>query len=333
MRAVKLPSIRAALAVLAVLVLAAPAARAQDGDVLRARELRGAPPVLYDALAQLRPAWLQMAGDSAAEGRVVVFLNGRHTGDTRVLRTMRTEDVVLARLRSSEFVRRTDPRFPRDEFDVAIYVSTRGQQAPAAGRVTVSLDAGFDLRSIPAAMDDGLADAGFDAKVLVTEQNVARFSDEGTSSPASVGATVHYGMRGNLGVALSGVHTLQGWSGGYSREVNQAVSARLTSTEGLLLLTRDVGVVRAGVGAAYRQVSWAWASHFCQCSNEQSRSGGAAGAAAEAVVRIPLARVVPGFRLLARYYPSQKAEYEPLKGSVDVGGFIVTMGVSLGARF
>jgi hypothetical protein len=187
----------------------------------------------------------------------------------------------------------------------------------------VSLDAGFNLRSLPAAMDAGLADAGFDTRVLVREQSVARFEDEGTSYPASVGATVHYGLRGNLGVALSGVHTLEGWSGGYSRQVNQAVSARLTSTEGVLLLTRELGAFRAGVGAAYRQVGWEWASSFCQCVDERSTTGGAAGAAAEVLVRV----------LLARYYPSQNAEYEPLKGPVDVGGFIVTMGASFGARF
>lgn len=330
----KLRSIVPLFAVLAALVAAAPAARAQS-DVLRARELREAPPRLYDAIAQLRPSWLQLAGDSAAQARVVVYLNGRHVGDTRVLHTIQTQTVTQVRLRNPEFVRRTDPAFPRDEFDAAIFVGTSsGPVSSRTGRVTVSLDAGFNVASFPRVMDAALADAGYDAKVLVRETGSARFEDPGPSRPASLGATVQYGLSGPWGVALAGVYTLPGWSGGYSAEANQAVSADVTTTEVALLATRETSAVRLGVGPVYRQVQWDWAASFCQCVNEQSGSGGAAGVAAEGLLALPLgSRVVPAFRVLARYYPSQDAEYETLAEPVDVGGFVLTMGLGFVTRF
>lgn len=327
------------LAVMAALLLSAATAAAQPDAELSARDLRDvSAPHLYDAIAQLRPHWLPAAGDPAGGAggpRVVVYLNGRHTGDARVLLNIPTGEVTQARVRSADYVRRTDPRFPREEFDLAIYVVTRAapRQSPQ-GRVTVSLDAGFNPRSLGHVMDDALGGAGYRAKFAASDLGVVRFEDEGTPYPPSVGATINYGLRGLWGLAATAQHTPGGWSGGYNPETSTAVSADLTSTEGALLVTREAGVVRAGVGPAYRHVRWEWSRGFCQCAGQQTTSGGALGVAAEALAELPLSgRVFPGFRLLARYYPSQNAEYESLEQPVDTGGLVVTFGVSLVTRF
>jgi hypothetical protein len=332
-------AIVAHLAVGAALHLAAATAAAQSDVVLSARDLRDvSAPHLYDAIAQLRPHWLPGAGDPAGAAggpRVVVYLNGRHTGDVRVLHDIPTGEVTRAHVRSAEYVRRTDPRFPREEFDLAIYVVTRAapRRSPQ-GRVTVSLDAGFNPRSLGHVMDDALAGAGYRAKFATSETGIVRFDDEGTPFPPSVGATINYGLRGLWGLAATAQHTPGGWTGGYNPETGVAVSADLASTEGALLVTREAGVVRAGVGPAYRHVKWEWSRGFCQCAGQQTTTGGAPGVAAEALTELPLSgRLFPAFRLLARYYPSQNAEYESLEQPVDTGGLVVTFGVSLATRF
>jgi hypothetical protein len=318
-------------AMLALLPLTATAAGAQVSDQLGSSELRGSAPRLFDAIAQLRPQWLR-AGDTSPAGRVVVYLNGRHVGDARVLHTIATEDVISAQLRSAEYVRTTDPRFPRVAFDAAIYVATRSKRQVSAGRVTLSLDAGFNARSLPHVMEDALADRGYGTKMDPTA--IAQFGEQGTRFPPSVGGTVHYGVRGPWGVAATAQHTLKGWSGAFSEETGLAVSANVTSTEGALLVTRETGILRAGVGPAYRQVSWDWTRGFCECTSPQTSSSGALGAAAEAMVELPLSqRVFPTFRVLARYYPSQSSEYEPIGEPLDVSGFVVTMGVGIATRF
>lgn len=136
-------------------------------------------------------------------------------------------------------------------------------------------------------MDDALTGAGYRAKFAASDLGVVRFEDEGTPHPPSVGATVNYGFRGLWGVAATAQHTLGGWSGGYNPETGTAVSADLTSTEGAGLATREVGVVRAGVGPAYRHMTWEWSRGFCQCAGQQTTSGGALGIAGEALAELP----------------------------------------------
>jgi hypothetical protein len=102
----KRPTLFSLLAVLAALVSSAPAARAQD-NVLRARDLRGAPPRLYDAIARLRPEWLQVGADSSGLEHIAVYVNGRYRGDARLLRTLETARTTSARLRSAEYIRST----------------------------------------------------------------------------------------------------------------------------------------------------------------------------------------------------------------------------------
>ena len=324
-------SLRCLAAVLACLALAAPAAHAQS-DVLRARDLRGAPPRLYDAIAQLRPDWLRV-GDPAAVDRIAVYVNGRHLGDARVLSTIETSQVTSARLRSADYIRATDLRLPPQEFDVAIEVATRPLERPApTGRVTFSLDAGVDLLSLPHVLRNALADAGYDRKELEAQGGVTGF--DGTQLPPSVSGSLHYAVRGGWGVAVMAQHTFTGVGGGYSRERMEAVSAAVTSTEAVLLLSRDARAVRLSAGPVFRQVSWDWARGFCRCEDEQSENSSALGVAGEARVALPFgSRVFPAFRVLARYYPSHETAYERLPAQVDAGGFVVTTGVSVGTRF
>lgn len=329
-----------ALVLLAALVSAAPALHAQDSDVLRPRELRGSGQArLYDAVAQLRPNWLQFDGDSVAGeavSRVVVFVNGLHQGDARVLYTISSADVLSARLRTAEYVRRTDPRFPRDEFDAAIYVATRaaqaGQPAREPGRITVSLDGGLSLRSLPRIMEDAFADAGYEPSRVETDRNRVFEHGDAPRAVVSAGGAIHYQVAGAWGVELTGHRDSKGWSGGYNPANDSAYSANVTGTEGTLLATRRVGRARLGAGAAYRQADLTWTNGFCECRDEVKSSTSAFGVAAEGTFELPLrAPVFPAFRLRARYYPSQKVQYRSV--DLEVGGLAVSMHLSLATRF
>jgi hypothetical protein len=319
------------VAVVAALVLAAPAARAQD-DVLRARDLRGAAPRLYDAITQLRPTWLQLA-DPAATERIAVYVNGRYLGDARVLRTIETAQVTSARLRSSATVRAMDLPLPPNEFDVAVDVATRPLERPAApGRVTLSLDAGVDLRSLAHGVRGALADAGYDREKLQAQAGTTQF--DGTQLPVTLGAAVHYAVRGPWGVQLVAQHTLEGVGGGYSRERIESVSAAVTSTEAALLVSRDSRAVRLSAGPVFRQVDWSWARGFCRCEEPETDNGSAVGVAGEGRVTLPYGRrVSPAFRVMARYYPSQTSSYSVLTDEVDAGGLVITTSLSVATRF
>jgi hypothetical protein len=323
--------------VVAALVLAAPAARAQSGDVLRQRELRESGQTrLYDAVAQLRPGWLQLAGDSVAAdavSRVVVFVDGLHQGDVRVLASISTADVLSARLRNAEYVRRTDPRFPRQEFDAAIYVATRTQpRERRRGRFSLSLDPGFSIRGLARVMDDAFTEAGYGSIAKVDSVTSKHFDVPGVQRPPSVGGTVRYDFQPPWGVAVTGHYTARGWVGGYSSRTDSAFSANLESTEGAVLVTREVGHFRVGAGAAYRQVEWNWASGFRQDAGTESMSTSSVGLAAEGLFELPLrAPVFPVVRVLARYYPSEKVEYHGLE--TNAGGLVLTMNLGVATRF
>lgn len=334
-------SFRPMACALAALALAAPGAAAQRGQesLTRAELERSSAPQLYDAIAELRPAWLALAGDPstpAVANRLLVFLDGRHVGNVLALRGIRTDEVVAVRVRSQEYVRRTNPRFPRQEFTAAIYVSTRGRAASTPpGRLTVSLDAGFTARSLPQGVRDALFDAGYTGDFLETPLGTVRFVDEGTEVPLSVGGGVHYQVRGPVGVGVTVQHTLEGWAGGYDPNRSEAVSAFMASTEAALLLTASRSALRVGFGPAVRTVSWNWSRGFCQCADEEESSSTAPGAAWELAALLPVARsrVLPQFRAVARYYLAQSPSYTRLPDDVDAGGFVLTMGVGLATRF
>ncbi|HEX2076647.1 MAG TPA: hypothetical protein VHG08_03030 [Longimicrobium sp.] len=333
-------SLRPLACALAALALAAPGAAAQRSqESLTRRELeRSSAPQLYDAIAELRPGWLELAGDPstpAAADRLLVFLDGRHVGNVLALRGIRTDQVVAVRVRSEEYVRRTNPRFPRQEFAAAIYVSTRGRASAPQGRVTISLDGGFNARSLPHGVRDGLSDAGYTRDFAVTELGVVDFADEGTPIPPSIGGTVHYQVRGPMGVGVTAQHTLEGWAGGWDPDRGEAVSAFMTSTEAAVLLTASRNALRVGFGPAVRTVSWNWSRGFCQCADEEESSSTAFGAAWEVAALLPVgrSRVVPQFRAMARWYLAQDPTYTRLPDDVDVGGFAITMGVGLATRF
>lgn len=322
-----------ALLVLAVVAMAAPAAHAQD-NVLRPRDLRGASPRLYDAIAQLRPQWLQVGADSSGMQRIAVYVNGRYLGDARVLRTLETARTTSARLRSAEYVRSAGLPQPPDEFAVAIEVTARSlDRAPAPGRVTLSLDAGVDLWPLARALRVALGDAGYDRQELPGQEGTTSFEGASRLVP-SVSGSLHYALAGAWGVGVTAQHTPESVGGGYHPERQEAVSAGVTTTEAALLLTRDSRAVRLGVGPAFRRDGWAWAGGFCRCQNEQEYTSSALGAAAEARVSLPYgSRVFPAFRVMARYYVPQETEYGALPEQVEVGGLVVTTSVSVGTRF
>ena len=325
---------------LAVGAVWAPGANAQPAEALRQRELEGSSaPTLYEAISQLRPEWLHLGDDEAAGSsveRVLVFLNGHHVGNLDVLHTIQTADALAVRVRSPEYVRRTDPRFPRQEYAAALFVDTRGAEpARPQGRVTVSLDAGYNLRSLPRLAREALNDQGYTSSYADAPTGVIAGREEGTTSPPTFGATVHYRARGGWGGALHVNHTLEGRAGGMDRErETAAVSTTLTSTEAALLVTRQASVMRVGMGPAVRMVRWAWSDGYCDCDTEDRSTNAAVGLAAELATTLPLgsASVFPQLKVLARYYPTQPTEYSELDEALQAGGLVLTMGVSVAMR-
>jgi hypothetical protein len=335
-----LRSVFALACALAAGAFSAAGANAQSAESLRQGELqRSSAPTLYEAISQLRPEWLHLGDDGAAGSsveRVLVFLNGHHVGNLHVLHTIQTADVLGVRVRSPEYVRRTDPRFPRQEYAPALFVDTRGA-APARprGRVTVSLDAGYNLRSLPRVAREALRDQGYATNYADAPKGVIAGREDGTTSPPTFGATVHYRATGGWGGALNVNHTLEGRAGGMNRaRETAAVSTTLTSTEAALLVTREASVMRVGVGPAVRTVNWAWSDGYCDCGTEDRSTNAALGLAAELATTLPLgsAAVFPQLKVLARYYPSQRTEYSQLDEPLQTGGLVMTMGVSLVVR-
>jgi hypothetical protein len=328
---------RAIACVAAALALAAVPAAAQRGpeSLTRAELERSSAPHLYDAIAELRPDWLLLGGGPSGVDRVLVFLDGRHVGNVLALRGIRTDQVVAVRLRGEEYVRRTNPRFPRQGFTAALYVSTRGRATAPQGRVTISLEGGFSAHSLAHVTRDALFDAGYTRDFIVGPLGVVDFADEGTPIPPSIGIGVQYGVRGALGVEVTAQYTTEGWAGGYSPERSEAASAFMTSAEAAVLATASRNALRVGVGPAVRIVSWRWSRGFCQCSDEEESSSLAVGAAGEVAALLPVgrSRVVPQFRILARWYPSQDPGYTRLPDDVDAGGFVVSMGVGIATQF
>lgn len=323
------------IAVLAAALLASPAV-AQRADLLRPRDLQDAPPRLADAIAQLRPHWLTEGESATQVRRVVVFVNGRYLGDARVLFTIATAEVLSARVRDPGYVRSTDARFPREEFDVAIYVATRSVAAvPPAGRLTVSVDPGFDILALGPLTENALDRAGFDQARKETERGVTPFNDPAAGGRQPVlGATVHYGVRGPWGVALTGQYTWGVRALGYSPAADTAVTITVSSSEAALLATGTGRAFRVGVGPVYRRLDAAWEGGFCQCREPSENTSTALGVAAEGVVQLPLtAHARPGLRFAARYYPTHKLDYAALPEPLDVRGLVLTLGLSLGVRF
>jgi hypothetical protein len=337
------PIIRSVLRLACALTVgafSAPGANAQSAGALRHGELqRSNAPTLYDAISRLRPEWLDLGDDGAAGSsveRVLVFLNGHHVGNLHVLHTIQTADVLGVRVRSAEYVRRTDPRFPRQEYAAALFVATRGA-APARprGQVTVSLDAGYNVHSLARVAREALRDQGYATNYADAPRGVIAGREDGTTNPLTFGATVHYRVRGAWGGGLNVNHTLEGRAGGMSRRLETAaVSTTLTSTEAALLVTHEASVLRLGVGPAVRVVNWAWTDGYCDCGTEEKNTNAAVGLAAELAITLPLgsASVFPQFKVLTRYYPSQRTEFSRLDEALQAGGLVLTMGVSVATR-
>lgn len=330
------------LCVLVVLAACATEAGAQNRAAsLTQRDLRNSTaPTLYDAIAQLRPDWLLLGAGTTtrtpAEG-VVVFVNGKHTGTLDALRAIQPGQVLAVRVRTPDYVRRTNPRFPRQEFGAALFVDlqrpgSRRQQ----GGFTVSPEVGFSVLSLPGVARAALRDEGYTRELGSSTGGIVLHGNSGTTTPVMLGGSVHYRRGDTWGGALGVYHTLEGQAAGADpQRYLEAVSASVTSTEATLLLTRGVSALRVGAGPAVRRVSWSWADAYCECDDRETSGGSAVGVAAEVLASLPVSSlpVFPEFKLLARYYPSQQTIFSGLSEPLEVGGLVLTMGVGIATRF
>lgn len=202
------------------------------------------------------------------------------------------------------------------------------------GRVTVSVGAGFNVIALHRVTDDALSRDGFDQDAKYRNGFITPFKgDRDRSNPPSVGGSVHYGVRGPWGVALSGAYTAAAEARGYSAGADTAVTMRVSSSEAALLATGTSRAFRLGVGPVYRRAEQSWVGGFCQCQDPRETTSSALGLAAEGVVEVPIGPAFPSLRVLARYYPRHELDYGGIPGPVDVGGLFFTMGLDLGVRF
>ncbi|HEX2208181.1 MAG TPA: hypothetical protein VHG93_10905 [Longimicrobium sp.] len=315
---------------LAAVLGAAPAANAQE-SVSRA-ELQGSGATnLFDAVARLRPDWLFLAGDTAdaaARERVLVFLDGRHVGSLNTLRTVDAANVGSIRVRSREFVRRTMPRFPRQDFAAALFVSTYTPEFSARERVSVRVRAGMQMISQARGASRAYDDEGFDDTPTEPTHN---FADPGTETPATVGASVHVRLRPRLGVEVVGQHTFDGWTSGldYARGV---FNATLNSTEGAVLATYTSAPFRVGVGPAYRQTNWTYHPSFLRRDPGRKLSSSGWGGAANLVITLAQGRVFGEFALQGAHYAEETPRFDDVP-PVPAGQNVVSSSLGLGLRF
>lgn len=328
------------LCALALVVRFASAAEAQPSDRIREAELRtSAAPTLSDAIAELRPGWVftdAAAGSGVIGARAVVFVNGRQAASLDTLRLLPTSQVASVHLRSPLYVRQNMARTPRDPFDTAIFVSTRGAPVVHQGRLTLSLDAGYSVRSLPEVALGALRDQGYSRDYARGPDGGGVGAQRGTVRPLALGGTLNYGIRGHWGGAVLLIHTLEGEVGAQDPDrYLEAVIASMTSTEAALLATWQGRVMRAGAGPAVRNVSWTWTDGYDASPTQETNSSTSVGVAAELAVALPLrtSRVFPQLKVLARYYPSQSSEFSELQDPLEVGGLVATMGLGVATRF
>lgn len=329
---------RTVLCALAALFAAAPAARAQNAAeraVTRAELQATGAANLYDAIVRTRPGWLLLAGDSAdaaARARVLVFVDGDPAGTVDALRTLPVEGIGSVRVRSAEYVRRTMPRFPRQEFTAALFVATRtsAQQLASRGRTTVRVRGGVQMISQARRTGDAYDDAGFDDAPVDPNHS---FSDQGTEIPVTLGVGVHYAVRPRVGVEAQVQHTLDGYLSGldYARGV---FNATLSSTEGAVLATYTAHPFRVGVGPGYRRTRWTYYEGFNQRIEGRDYSSGGLGVVASLSINLPArGRTFGEFTLQASHYPSEETpSFGPIP-SVAAGNTALSATFGFGTGF
>lgn len=325
---------RALLAVVAAFLSMPVTTHAQDVGRVRDGELAASgAPVLYDAIVSIRPDWLP-AGNA---NRVAVFVNGAYRGDASELRTIRTDSVVSVRLETPGYAAHSLRRYPAGTFDTVILVVMRSSALEPRKRFTASFHAGMSFSSISSSAQRGMEGAGYDAPFIRYADAIIAFKNEGATVPVAVGGTINARVRGRWGIALTGLHTRAAWAGGFKSIAPpvRAISTTATTSEGAVLVTADQSVFRLGVGPVFQRVDWEWASAPCQCKDNSASSSSSIGAAGEAMVSIPIGRVPlrPSMRLFGRYYPEQEVEAGATGERLQVGGFMMTIGVGLATHF
>lgn len=332
---VSMRSALACCALFAALVMV-PRADAQAGtrrSVNRAELQATGAGNLYDAVAGTRPAWLFLAGDTAdaqARERVLVFVDGRHVGNLNTLRTLNVETVGSVRVRTEQYVRRTIPRFPRQGFSAALFVSSHTlAENVFRERFSVRVRGGLQMMSQARGTSRAYKDEGFDDVPVEATHN---YVDQGNETPAFVGAGVHVAVRAPFGVEVEGQHTFDGWT--YGMDYARAIfNGTMSSTEGAVLATFSKAPFRIGLGPAYRQTRWTYHGGFHRVGEgEKLTTSGIGGVGSLAITLPGPGRSFGEFSLRAASY----AEDSPRFGQVPpvpAGKLVVSGGFGFGVRF
>jgi hypothetical protein len=323
---------RALLAALTIFALTPITLHAQEVGRLRDRELAASgAPVLYDAIASIHPDWLPPGGAS----RVAVFVNGAYRGNAGELRNIRTDSVGSVRLETVGYAAQYLRRYPAGTFDRVILVMTRGSAPAPRGRFTVAIHGGSSVASLASAARRELRTAGYGDQKQIIPGDVLTWREKEDRVPFTSAASVGVRITDRWGVAVTGMRTYTGWAGGFSDAAKTVVSTRMTSSEAAVLATADHGILRMGMGPAYQQAEWNWSTAWCSCKDLRTESSSSLGVAAEVVARAPLGRfpVNPSLSFLGRYYPAREITFLAPDKRLEVGGFMLTLGMGLSTHF
>jgi hypothetical protein len=236
-------------------------------------------------------------------------------------------------VRTAEYVRRTIPRFPRQEFTAALFVATQTteQQRAARGRTSVRVVGGMQLISQARRTSTAYDDEGFDD---LPPDGGDYFTDKGTEIPATFGAGVHYALRPRVGVDAQVMHTVDGWLGGLD-QARGAFSTNLNSTEGAVLATYAVHpYVRVGLGPGFRQTRWTYYSGFTQGGEATEASSSGVGAVGSLSFILPAGdRGFGELSLRAANYMSEKTPTFGAIPSVAAGRTYGAVTLGFGMQF
>ena len=307
----------------------APRADAISHDEIAAAAATGAA-AAHDVVQLLRADWLIVNGQPAAD-EVLVFVDRRLIGNVRALRGRRLDRVETLQLHSPDYARGVFQRFPPQEFQAAISITTFTQPEQPTYRGAVTVGAGMAVRSISHQIRASADELGFEHNPPINWQ------DRGEDMPVTLHVGARYGLRPRLWLAADVDHTANAWYGGYLYRPEDGgsgvVSAKAASTE--LALQLSMGeMVRATVGPAVRMVQWDWRTGECACEKLQSNTTTSLGLAAAVEATIPRSsKFFLDVALRGRWYPSQNAG--PYHGfeTIDVGGLTVVPTLGLGIRF
>lgn len=292
---------------------------------------------LFDAVNTLRPGWIALLGDTlSASGfdPLLVYVDRRHLGNASALRTIDPASVAAVHLRSPNYVRDIDPRYPRYEFAGALFVSTVAP--PEVGvrkqRASLSVYAVAPLQSLPARVRDGLAREGFTDELVTLQGLRFRMDPQGRDLTPGIGANARLPVTPRLSAEVLAEHVFEAWIGRFDRDA-RGVGATFAWTDAALMGSFQGGFGRLAVGPVLRRAEWTWVEGLCGCGSPESSSstGYGLGATLNTTPLLPR-RGMLDVRVSLRHFLSHELPAYGPRPALDVSGTEFSFALGLGVH-